>query len=146
MNKILYILSFVCLAAVLVMSSCSDDDSSQPSPTAEQKVALMNDGTAWVVESVIKDDFDVTSQYTDFRLVLGDFTYAVENSVGNAWPKAEGTWTFANDEGTVIVREDGVNMNVMLTDTTLQLTFTANSKSGRVHSVEGEYVFNLKSE
>lgn len=128
------------------MSGCAKDDDAQPSLQEVQKIALINGGSPWVTESVTKDGYDVTSQYADFKLTIGSFTYTVEKSAGNAWPKAEGVWSFGNADGTVMVREDGVEMQVILTENTLQLSFTAPSTTGRVNSVEGEYVFNLVSE
>lgn len=130
----------ICFAFISGCSSSSDD----PTPQDNQKILLTNNGVAWQLGTVTKDGLDVTDQFTGFKLTVGDFTYTTVNALPSAWP-ASGIWTFANDAGTLVARNDGVQITVVVSTTSLKLTFnvTGLGDGGRIKGVDGEYVFNL---
>lgn len=149
MKNLTYILSILLLGLFITFSSCKDDDSdSTPSELDLQLTALQNGGSNWVLGSggVLKDGFDVSDQFTGFRLNIGAFTFTTQNSLSGAWP-ASGTWEFQNDNPNQVLRSDGVLMTVDLSGSNLTLTFNGTGSSGgRTESVDGEYQFRLVSE
>ncbi len=159
MKKINYsqlLLSAVFIVTVAVLSisltGCPGDTGSDPDPDTdlleEQKNALKNNGTSWVLASggVVKDGYEVTDQFTEFKLTIGEFTYNTENSIASAWP-ASGNWEFNNDQGTSVLRDDGVAIGVGLSGTNLTLNFSVTITSGgRIDGLSGDYIFNLMSE
>ena len=139
-NQYISILLLVCLSFI---SGCKSE-SSDPTPQDNQKTLLMNNGLSWTLGTVTKDGLDVTDQFTGFKLTVGDFTYTTVNALPSAWP-ASGTWSFANEAGTLVDRNDSVQIAVTVTTTSLQLTFsvTGLGDGGRIKGVNGQYVFNL---
>ena len=90
---------------------------------------------------------DVSDQFSGFKLTVGDFTYTTVNALPSAWP-ASGTWSFANDSGTLVDRSDGVQITVAVSTSSLKLSFsvTGLGSGGRTKGVDGEYVFDLVPE
>lgn len=136
-------ISVILIAGLLLATGCKKkhDD---PTPQDSQKTLLINNGVSWTLGSVTKDGLDVTDQFTGFKLTIGDFTYTTVNALPSAWP-ASGTWSFANEAGTLVDRNDGVQIAVVATTTSLKLTFsvTGLGDGGRIKGVNGEYVFDL---
>ena len=140
-------LSVIVLITVLFSSGCSSDDG-EPSPLDAQLALLENGGKSWVSAggSIIKDDFDVSSQFTGFKLTITGFGYTTENSLSGVWSNS-GTWSYQNDQLTVLERNDGVVLNITISATDLVIIFTdPNGTGGRYSSIPGDYVFTLKSE
>ncbi len=154
MIKYLYT-SFVvtALISLLVLSGCPGPDPTPdpdpgPDPKDAQLSALKNGGSSWVLSSggVVKDGFDVSNQFTGFKLNIGEYTYSIQNSLETAWPDS-GSWGFNNDNINSIKRDDGVVLSVILGGGNLTLSFTAaGSTGGRIEGLSGDYVFNLVSE
>lgn len=139
-NQYISILFIACLALI---SGCKSE-SADPTPQDNQKTLLINNGLSWVPGTVTKDGLDVTEQFAGFKLAIGDFTYTTTNALASAWP-ASGTWSFANEAGTLVNRSDGVQINVQVSTSSLKLTFSVSGlgTGGRTKGVDGEYVFNL---
>ncbi|MDH5602369.1 MAG: hypothetical protein OEY51_00425 [Cyclobacteriaceae bacterium] len=147
MKTIKYALSIVLAIVLLAFSSCKNG-SSDPTPSEIEKrlTDLQNGGSNWVLGSVSKDGYDVTDQFTGFKLTIGEYTYTTINSLSPVW-EASGTWAFQNDDPNMVVRGDGVVIAVVLGNNTLDLTFNAQGSSGgRIDSVAGEYQFHLVGE
>lgn len=146
MKKILYtIIIFISVLGIMVLTSCPG-----PGPTEieEQLKALRNNGSPWVLASggVVKDGYDVSDQFTGFKLTIGEYTYSAQNSLASAWP-ALGTWEFNNDQINSILRDDVVVIGVALDGSSLILTYTVSIiPGGRIAGVSGDYIFNLVSE
>jgi len=87
---------------------------------------------------------DVTDQFDGFKLVIGDLTYTTTNALPSAWP-ATGTWSFENESGTLVTRNDGVQITIDASTTSLKLTFSVAGlgNGGRINGVDGEYIFSL---
>lgn len=136
-------ISFLLILGIALLSGCKNE-STDPTPQDNQKVLLINNGVSWVLGSVTKDGLDVSDQFSGFKLTVGDFTYTTTNALASAWP-ASGTWSFANEAGTLIRRSDGVQISVQVSATSLKLTFFVSGlgTGGRAKGVDGEYVFNL---
>ena len=64
---------------------------------------------------------------------------------GRAFPELVGQWKF-NDELTRLIFANGREMDMVLSDTTLTLTFDVAPEGGRVKGVSGRFTFTLKKE
>ena len=146
--------NFKDIFAILIVLSfsfyvgCKNDNGSDPEPDflAEKLEELMNGGSSWTMNSVTKDGYDVSDQFTGFVLTVGEYTYSTQNSLSSAWPSS-GTWKFNDTSGTVIKRDDGTLISVSISGTQLTLSFTATGVTGgRKASVDGDYVFVLGSQ
>jgi hypothetical protein len=151
MKKIVYtFIIFISMLGIMVLTSCpgTDPPDPDPEPKEEQLLALMNNGSSRVLASggVVKDGYDVTDQFTGFKLAIGKYTYSTQNSLAGAWP-ASGTWEFNNGQINSIKRDDDVVISLALNGSNLTLTFTALAPpGGRIEGLAGDYTFNLKSE
>lgn len=146
-----YILYTVLALALLSLAGCKDD-SSDPKVDAlnKQLAALQNKGSSWVMGatgSVKKDNFDVSSQFAGFKLTIGNKTYTTQNSLASAW-KTSGTWDFQGENPNRVVRDDGTEISVSISNNTLTLTFTVPGSNSNVRSgsIAGTYEFRLVSE
>jgi len=133
------------LVAILFLTNCSS--SSDPAPQlTEEEVQINKLSETWVLGSVIYVDDDVTERFTDFSLTFTKSkTYTATGSLGDYdfEPfKASGTWDFIDGDLNVITRNDGVNMEVSVTDDALFLTFNMTEANGRTAGL-GSYRFDL---
>lgn len=165
MKKLNYLFLSVITLTFLTLASCGDDDPGVP-PIELVKERLAgtwevdpNDATSHVS---FKGE-DRTDFYTTFALTLtpnakdnpgGSYsTTLVEDP--DPWP-SNGTWVFTNPDNITtaditnffITRNDGVLIDVTLTDTKLELVFTYDeaihdSDNNRVMEVDGEWIFVL---
>jgi hypothetical protein len=143
-------LSIIFLSAILITSGCSSDDGgSNPTPLEAQLALLENNGGSWISTggSVTKEGYDVSGEFSGFKLTVDGFNYTTENSLSGVWASSE-PWSFKNDRVTTIERNDGVIINITsINNIGLVLTFTDPSGTGgRYSSIPGDYVFSLKSE
>lgn len=142
-----FITALSCLTVLLICSSCKDDKETK-SPVEEQLQTLVN-GSPWILagNTVLKDGFDVSSQFTGFTLTFSESNFSTTNSLPSAWPNA-GTWQFVNENPNKIIRGDGVEIDLQLADNKLILNFMVSdpNSGGRGLSVAGEYQFTLESE
>ena len=136
-------ISILFIACTVLIIGCKSD-SADPTPQDNQKTLLINNGLSWTLGTVTKDGLDVTDQFAGFKLTVGDFTYTTVNALPSAWP-ASGSWSFANEAGTLVDRNDGVQITVSVSTTSLKLTFnvTGLGDGGRVKGVDGTYIFDL---
>lgn len=148
-NYITTALSVIILLSMSIISGCSKDDGGNPSPLDEQLMLLENQSKSWVLTggSVIKDDFDVSDQFTGFKLTITGFNYMTENSLSGVWA-SQGTWTFKDNQVTTLERNDGILVTINnISSSQLVLSFTdPNGSGGRYSSIPGDYAFTLVSE
>lgn len=152
MTFIKHTIKIVLLSSLLFSEGCNKDDNPDPTIVAlnKQLEALMNEGSSWVLRStggVMKDDIDVSNQFSGFKLTIGNKTYTTQNSLGHVW-NTSGRWDFQQNNPALILRDGNVVVSVSHSDNSLTLTFATGGKSegARVNSISGEYVFNLISE
>ena len=147
--KTSYITYLLFIALAIVTFNCKTKTADpDPEPTALelQLESLMNNNTSWGLTggSVLKDGYDVTSQFSGFTLNIGEFTYTTENGLLTAWPST-GTWQFVNDNPNKVIRGDGVEIDVAIANNQLTLTFSVTGIGGRVKGINGTYTFTLTS-
>ena len=122
-------------------------DPGEPTALEIQLELLKNNNKSWSTTSgsVIKDGYDVSSQFSGFALKVDNFTYTTTNGLDSAWPRS-GTWEFSNNNPNKIIRDDGVLMDINLLNNELALTFNVSGINGRVKGIDGEYTFILSGE
>lgn len=148
-NYITTVLSVIILLSMSIISGCSKDDGGSPSPIDVQLMLLENQSKSWVLAggTVIKDDFDVSDQFTGFKLTITGFNYTSENSLSGVWAD-QGTWSFKDNQITAMERNDDIIVTINnISSSQLVLSFTdPNGTGGRYSSIPGDYVFTLVSE
>ncbi len=90
------------------------------------------------------DGADQSGVYKGFTIKFTSTGFTTTNG-GAVWP-ASGTWTFTDATAAVIKRDDGLPINVEVTDTTLKQTLTWTKTTlagGRTSSVKGQNVFTF---
>jgi hypothetical protein len=143
------VLSIIVLSAITIISGCSSDNGEDPTPLDEQLALLENESKSWVSAggSIIKDGFNVSDQFSGFKLTITGFNYTSENSLSGVWASS-GTWDFQDGSLITLDRNDVVVVTIgNISSTQLVLSFTdSNGTGGRYSSISGDYVFTLKSE
>ncbi len=133
------ILSMAMIVMVLFIQSCKTDD---PTIAEVDRVATLLKANSWKMQSVIVDGTDKTTVYAGLTLGFTATSYTSSNG-GLVWP-ASGTWTFADDTGKVINRNDGVIITVEEISTTklsLKLNWAKTTLGGRITGVAGNHTF-----
>lgn len=151
MKALKNIILFSVLTILLPLLGCDKEgETVQPSsdPATAQVEILINGGVAWQSTadlSVMKDGYDVSDQFDDFKITFSENTFETENALPNVWPN-QGSWVLDNNDINKIIRGDGVEMQLELVDNILTLTFQADAPAnGRSQGVAGEYKFVLSS-
>ncbi len=143
-------LPFLLIFGIIAISGCKKDPEPEPSEEDQRLEALAD---TWKLGSgtVTLDGNDRTADWAGFEIT---FTTAKGYSTtasfdDNVWPSA-GTWNFQGISGSgldVIIRNDGIAVNISTPTTTLTLSFdyliTRPLKNGRVESIEGNWIFSL---
>lgn len=152
MKKLLNYLTILSFLSIVVLISCGgggDDGPTDPVKTPEQLQAEKIVGKTWKATGTnagVTLDGVAAPAWAGFTLNFtgnengGNFTTTNSQSP-LVWP-ATGTWRFQNGVTTVL-RSDGVQMTLNVTDTELTLSFTIVDPSGRVEGVGGAYVFRI---
>lgn len=136
------------ILCVTHLASCGGGGGGDPEPTPpsiqdEVRTKLMS--ATWTVQSVTVDGVDQSSLYKNLSLKFAASSYTSTNG-SVIWP-ASGTWSFTDQTATVIRKEDGTDVLVEVTDTSLKLTLTSLKTTigpGRLTSLKGVHVFTCK--
>lgn len=147
MKKLNYLLSAVILLTVLVTVGCSKDEGG---PSAEEQVTDRFSKT-WALSSASLGSDAVTDLSGLTLTINSNLSYSTGGTVARTphpWPSS-GTWAFttpitdASASSFVVTRDDGLEINVTLTDTTLIMSFTfvegTHSQNGREEAVSGAW-------
>jgi hypothetical protein len=116
-------------------------------PKTDEELQIEKLTGTWVLQagsSAVTVDIvnDVTTNWPGFTLTLGNKTYQTSSSPeALIWPSS-GTWAFGTSVST-LVRDDGVEISVSVTDTSLQLQFDYSASGGRLNGIEGNWVFKM---
>lgn len=130
------------IALMTQLTSC--DSKSDPVPSAQDAVKAKLIANNWIMQSVSVDGEDQTGVYAGLTIQFTATTFTTTNGKA-VWP-ASGKWSFASSDVTTILRDDGIEVNVEVSDATLKLTLTWTKTTlggGRVESIKGVNVFNL---
>lgn len=144
------LVSLVAIAALVLFSNCGDDPSEPP--IQDQQLEKL--AATWNIASASRDG--VAVDYTGFKLTISgtpgatSFDYSTQGRPALSPWKSSGKWSFGQSVETQIIRDPGtadeLQMTYVVTDTSLQLTFTFNGNgysNPRVGVVRGQWVFNF---
>lgn len=133
------------IVALLLMCNCSKHHDPTPGDIQQQTSKKLQSAT-WKVKTVLRNDVDITQDYTNFTLTIAASTYTTTNG-GLAWP-ASGTWAFQGQSTTTVIRDGSIPVDFVLSDdaSSLKLNFTIETSTytnGRVNGLKGVYEFDL---
>ncbi|MEK6781746.1 MAG: hypothetical protein AABY93_08565 [Bacteroidota bacterium] len=132
-------LSLAALVALLAISGCKKD-----APSSQEVIKSRMISTSWEIKAVSIDGVDKTSMYAGMTLQFTPTTYTATKG-GVIWPSS-GTWSFNSDDGTTILRNDGLELTVQVTDATLDTSLYWQERTlggGRLNSLQGNHVFSF---
>jgi len=142
------LLAALAFFSCIIFVSCGGDDggSKDLDPAVEQANKLIGDWalTAATLDGTAADGWD------GFTLTFsGDETGGNYSASGAAseevWPSS-GTWEFDGDDIGTVLRSDGVEMDVQVSET-LTLSFTIASGSGaRASGIDGDWTFTFDAQ
>ena len=143
-------LSLIALTLVMsvVIISCKKTTTT---PKTDEELQIEKLTGTWVLDSseplpVTIDGNDPSQDWTGFTLTYGSKTYSTNTSASlgdvSVWPSGAGTWDFGANVST-LVRDDGVEITVTVTDTSLQLQFDYSDTGGRLNGIVGNWVFKM---
>lgn len=141
-----YILSIIAIVTVFTLTNCdSGPDDPEPAITEEEK-QLSRLAKTWIPGTVTYAGDVITEDFDGFTLnITKNKTYTVAGTMGgfDYEPfKNAGTWDFKDGDLNLMKRNDGVEMTVLVTDDTLELTFDMAEENGRIAGL-GSYKFEL---
>ena len=143
MSTLSKILTLVLLCTITF--SCGEEES-EPASENEEIIQLQKLAKTWIPVTIMKDDEEVSSRFPGFTITFTQQkTYATTLNRGgfDVEPfKASGTWDFGDNNLNVVSRDDGVDMNISVTETRLTLRFQIVNPNGRTLGL-GEYDFEL---
>lgn len=133
---------FLILMLSLVLISCGDDDTGPAEPTAQERTSALLVGSPWTLQGVTVDGLNRTSAYAGLTVTFTGSAFTSTNGRG-IWP-ASGTWTFANEEATIINRNDGKAITIQtVNQNLLRISMVIDQNSfvtGRTTSLAGTHV------
>lgn len=132
--------SVLCLTFIMLFTACSEEE-----PAPSDAVLSKLKSKTWNVSSVQVDGVDQTTLFAGMTLTFTVKDYQV-NPANAIWP-ASGTWQFTDKEGTVITRNDGLEITVAeITESSLKLSLQWSKNTfgaGRIASVSGQHLFTF---
>lgn len=151
MKKRIYTTAFPTLMASLAtlillvqLAACGGGGDPAPTPSAQDGVKAKLTSGKWNMQTAQVDGVDKTATYSGLSVTFSASGYTTTNGKG-LWP-ALGGWSFVDTEGKKIKREDGTEMTVEVTDTSLKLSFNwtkATIGGGRAESLPGQHVLSF---
>lgn len=151
MKKRIYTTAFPTLMASLAtlillvqLAACGGGGDPAPTPSAQVGVKAKLTSGKWNMQTAQVEGVDKTATYSGLSVTFSASGYTTTNGKG-LWP-ASGGWSFVDTEGKKIKREDGTEMTVEVTDTSLKLSFNwtkATIGGGRAESLPGQHVLSF---
>ena len=141
-----YIIVTVFLSALMNCSSNSDDPG--PELTEEEK-QINRLAKTWSLGAVHYSGDEVTDRFDGFTLTMTKsktYSSTPERGDYDFEPfKDTGSWDFKGDNLNVLDRNDGVVMDIVVTETSLRLIFMITESNGRLAGL-GEYQFEMTTQ
>ena len=157
MKKINYQILLYSLLMTFIVIGCKEHVDPAPSDH-DQRVELL--AKIWVVKnatnSVTLNATDEIANWPGFSVTFTDSkTYTATNispqRLGTIW-SSSGTWEFkSSTDLNTIVRDDGVEISIVVDDNNLTMSFAYFAPGGRVidiaglNGIDGSWVFNMQS-
>ncbi|MEJ0054783.1 MAG: hypothetical protein WDN75_03515 [Bacteroidota bacterium] len=135
-------ISVMMITFLVQLSSCHKCCAPAFNPREAVKAKLMANN--WKMQRVLVDDVDKTNTYAGLTIQFAPASFTTTNGKA-VWP-ASGTWSFVSEDGRTIRRDDGIIVEVEITDIALKLTLTWSTTTlsgGKLQSVKGINVFSF---
>jgi hypothetical protein len=132
------------LLAILFFSCEGDEPLSKEEKTRQLLIGNGSTGKVWRVQSVTIDGVDNATLFSNMTIQFSETSFTVANG-GVVWPSTS-TWSFTDDEANVIERSDGIEMEVEVTENSLELSLSWDKDTfglGRAASISGKHVFTF---
>jgi hypothetical protein len=138
------IFRLVAVAAFIGIMAQAGCEKEEKEITTDRVRKILTSAT-WKIQSVAVDGADKTSSFVDHTLKFTSTHFTAVNG-DPVWP-ASGIWTFADDTGNKIVRDDDIEVSVNEINANklvLSLMWTKTTLgAGRLSSISGEHVFTF---
>lgn len=158
MKHLKHLLAALVFVSLIIFSNCGGGGSggNDPDPTDVQGDKLAQSWTLVANGALVGNPGETQDEWNGFTL---DITYESDNKGGNystsnsvssdVWPSS-GTWEFDGNDIGMVLRSDGVEINVFslnstATSLTLKFNISTGSRTGRISSVEGDWTFNFEN-
>jgi hypothetical protein len=132
----------ILFAVALILTSCGKGE--EPLPPNQKTEDLLR-AQVWEHTETLIDNTS-SNLYDGLTLSFGSKTYTTTNG-GSLWPPS-GTWDFVGDDGTTIVRDDGLIIEILRIDgAELVMMFNWDSKvldGGRSASLKGKHQMTFR--
>ena len=143
-SKLTFLAALIVLG--VVFSSCKKKTEE---PKSDEQIQLEKLTGTWAVpagppaNAVTFQSNDLSSDWSSFTITFTDGSFS---TTGNSyspevWPTS-GSWSFANGDVNTLMRGDGIDINISVSETTLTMSFTYTTPGGRLNGVDGSWVFN----
>ena len=127
------------LVSVVAFNSCKKTTEEPKTPEQEQTEKLAR---TWKVatgaNAVTIAGNDVSADWATFEITFTDGGYTCTGQAADkgiqVWPNT-GTWTYATDDISTLLRSDGTDITISVTDAALLMTFNYSSAGGRLDGV-----------
>ena len=140
MQPIRMIIRIVVAAMMILITNCGKDE-----PTSSQNTDELLRAHVWLVEYTNIDGV-FSELYEGMTLAFGPTTYTTTD--GKSLWKPSGTWEFLDDSQKTILRDDGLELEIVtITTESLVLSFYWDSTildGGRTSSLKGQYEMTFK--
>jgi len=144
-----YLVAIAMLMALPFISGCNNNDDPEPSAKDKQTELLAKKWNIKTeVSSVTLNGDDDTVNWPGFTVTFySNGTYVASNiseeRLNSVWSES-GSWSFKSDSNlSTIVRNDGVEINVIVDEASLSVSFSYVQPNGRIAGIGGDWVFDM---
>jgi hypothetical protein len=135
---------FIQLSIFSVMVSCSP--STDDSDLSPEEIQLNLLSKTWSLGNVSYEGDNVTDRFGGFTITFSgskSYTTTPERGDYDFEPfKSSGSWDFMDSNLNMLIRDDGVEMVISVSENTLRMNFMITESNGRLAGL-GEYQFDL---
>ncbi len=154
MKKLSNLLAALVFVSLVIFISCtSDSGTPDPVDPLETQAELLTGTWTTTANQVLYQGSPSTDgDWSNFTLTISNATTAGGSYATGGVPAGfedvwgSGTWTFANDQGTVVTRSGtagNVDITVVVSANSLQLDFNNTGTLGRTNGIEGTWRFTM---
>ena len=143
MKRIFQFIIIITFSSSLMNCSSSTDD---PTEKTAEEIQIEKLAKTWSLGTVRYGGDDVTDRFSGFTLTFTKSkTYSSTPDRGSYdfEPfESSGSWDFKENNLNLIHRNDGVDMDIIVSENTLKMNFIITESNGRLAGL-GEYQFDL---
>ena len=136
--------SMLLLVLLLTLLVGCAETNHDPEPSVQDKTRSKMIANHWIIQAVKVDGVDRSLIYNGLTIRFGESSFETTNG-GEVWPTS-GLWQFTTADATIIKRNDGIEIQVEVTEAMLRLTLQwakTTYAGGRQNSVKGTNIFTF---